>query len=276
MKPNFNAVKTVLIAAATSLSLFSCEKDNDSNDSNVSEAQSLSAASSTAESLYDDAFDVVLQDGETNNVAGRVSSCAVVTLNPADPNVFPKTMTIDFGSGCTSANGITRKGKIIATLTGRIRTTGTTITVSFENYYVNNYKVEGSFSISNNSGGGAGLNFSTQVSNGKITYPDGSTWYSYSGTHAVEQTAGMGTITFTDDNFSMTGGSTTASSAGNSLSVSTTAALVKQAGCKNIVSGIQSFTYNAVSGTLNYGDGTCDNLAVLQVGPTSQTITLPR
>lgn len=261
--------------------LFSCQKDsNSSSDPNQAEAVSLSTANSNSETLYDDAFNVVLQDGENNNVAGRESSdegittCATVTLNPADFTTFPKTMTIDFGSGCTSSDGVTRSGSITATMSGKIRTAGTTISVTFNNYYVNNYKIEGTYSITNN--GGTGLNFTTQVSNGKITYPGDTTYYMYSGTHTLAQTAGSSTATFTDDSFSITGSSTVSSSAGNNLNVNITTPLVKNAGCKNIVSGIEQFTYNNISGSLNFGDGTCDNLAVLTVGPSTQTITLPR
>jgi hypothetical protein len=208
-------------------------------------------------------------------VAGRGESCATVILDNADPNTFPKTMTVDFGAGCTSANGITRKGKLIVNLSGKIRTNGTVLTINFENYYVNGYKLEGTLSITNNSTGGA-LSFTTQTTNGKLTYPDGTTIFTHTGTHTLSQTAGAGTITFTDDDYTLTGTGTTSSSAGNTLSTSISTALVKKASCKNIVSGLQNFTFNNISGTLNYGDGSCDNLATLTIGQFNQTVTLPR
>lgn len=273
--------KIGLLSLATALVFVACKKDKSSSDSaEQNEALALSAASSNSESLYDDAFDLVLQDGESNNVAGReyysarVSSCAVVTLTPADLNTYPKTMSLDFGSGCTSSNGVTRKGKITATMSGRIRTAGTTISLSFENFYINGYKLEGTYTITNN--GGTGLNFTTQVTNGKVTYPDATTWYSYSGTHTLAQTAGSSTVTFADDNFSVTGNNTAASSAGKSLTVNIITPLVKNAGCLNISSGVEQFKYGVISGSLDFGNGTCDNQALLTVGPSSQTITLPR
>ncbi len=271
MKP-FHLAKIFTLAAVASLTIVSCNRDKD-DDSNAGDAIALSIASGTSSTIFDDAFDVVLQDGENNNV-GRGPSCATITISPADPAVYPKTMTIDFGTGCTSSNGVTRKGKLIATLSGRIRTTGSVVGVTFDNYYVNNYKVEGNFSITNNSTGN-GLNFTTQTTNGKVTYPNGTTWYNYAGTHTVVQTAGAGTITFTDDNFSVTGNSTT-TSGNNSLAVTISTPLVKNASCRNIVSGVQSFTYNNLSGTLNYGDGACDNQALLTIGAYTQMVTLPR
>jgi len=276
--------KSTLIAAAGFLILgaaifFSaCKKDSDSTSANTDQttATSLSSSGSTSESLYDDAFDVVTQEGENNNVSGKATSCATVTLSPADTTSFPKTMTIDFGAGCTSTNGVTRKGKIIAALSGRIRATGTSIAVTFDNYSVNGYLVEGTYSITNNSGNGNGLNITTQVTNGKVTYPDGTTWYTYSGTHNMAQTAGTGTITFADDVYSITGNYTTGSSAGKNLSVTIITPLIKNAACVNIVSGIEAFTYNNISGTLDFGDGTCDKQATLTVGVKTETVILPR
>jgi hypothetical protein len=276
MKQQLDSMKTFgSIALAALITLSACKKDNDNN-SDTDTTVTLASSGSASQSIYDDAFDVITTEGETSNVNGRVETCATVTLSPADTTTFPKTMTIDFGSGCTSANGITRKGKIIATLSGKIRKSGTTTSVSFSNYYVNNYHVEGTYSITTNSGNGNGINYTTAVSGGKITWPDGATWYNYSGTHTLAQTSGIGTATFTDDVYSWTGGFTTSSSAGKSLTVSITSPLIKSMSCKNIISGVQAFTYNVISGTINYGDGTCDNQATLTVGNKTQPITLPR
>lgn len=276
MKSKFSKTLSLSLTALTAaIVLFSCKKDKKEETADNTEAVQLSIAQNTSETLYDDVFDVVLQDGQSNNVAGKGESCATVTLNNTEPNTFPKVMTIDFGTGCISSNNVTRKGKLIATLSGKIRTAGTVISVAFENYYVNGYKLEGSFSITNNSGN-SGLGFTTQTTNGKLIYPDGTTWFTHSGTHTLTQTAGAGTVTFTDDDFSLTGNGTTASSAGNSLSTNITTALIKKATCTNIVSGVQAFTYNSISGSLNYGDGSCDNLATLTVGLYNQSVTLPR
>jgi hypothetical protein len=274
MKQHVLAMKAAAcITLAALIALPACKKDKSNGDDN-STAISLASAGSASQSVYDDAFDVVTSEGESSNVS-RVATCATVTLSPADTVTFPKTMTIDFGSGCTSSNGIVRKGKIVATLSGKIRQSGTTISVAFSNYYVNDYHVEGTYSITNNSGNGNGLNYTTATNGGKLTYPDG-TWYSYTGTHTLAQTGGIGTATVADDVYSWSGGFTTSSSAGNSLTGTITTALVKSMACKNIIAGEETFTYNGVSGTINYGDGSCDNQATLTIGRTTRTIILPR
>jgi hypothetical protein len=45
--------------------------------------------------------------------------------------------------------------------------------------------------------------------------------------------------------------------------------------CHNVSSGIISFVYDqVVNGTIDFGNGTCDNLATLTVGATQRTIIL--
>lgn len=275
MKQQLNSMKTFgSIALAALITLSACKKDT-KDDGDAATTITLASSGSISQSLYDDVFDVITTEGEDNNVSGRVQTCATVTLSPADTTTFPKTMTIDFGSGCISANGIVRKGKIIATLSSKIRKSGSTTSVTFSNYYVNNYHIEGTYSITTNSGNGNGLNYTTAVNSGKITYPDGA-FYNYTGTHTLAQTSGIGTVTLQDDVFSWTGGFTSSSSAGQSLTVNITSPLVKSMACKNIISGEQAFTYNSISGSINYGDGTCDSQATLKVGSKTQTIVLPR
>ncbi|MFT3825111.1 MAG: hypothetical protein QM731_14400 [Chitinophagaceae bacterium] len=273
-----NTMKVTGIATLLLCTFFACKKDETKTPTAEDQATTLELAASAGGSaaIYDDVFDVVMQEGENGSIAGaREEACATVTITPKDTVSFPKTMVVDFGAGCVSSNGITRKGKFTATISGKLHKTGTTVTVTFDGYYVNGYKVEGTYSITNNSTAN-GSSFTTSTTGGKITSPLGS-YYNYSGTHTLTQTAGAGTLSFEDDVFSLTGSSKSSTSAGKSLDVTITSPLVKKMSCKNIVSGVQSFTYlQFISGTLDYGDGTCDNKAVLKIGSSSTEITLPR
>ena len=247
------------------------KKENQVPDTNnQGTAITLTMASSISETLFDDVFNQVNVEAENNNISGRISTvtgtqgCATVTLSPADLATFPKTMTIDYGTGCT-IGAITRKGKFIATFTGRIRNAGTTVTISFDNYYVNDYKLEGSFSITNNTVNNA-LSFITQSTNGKLTYPGGLLYYTHSGQHTYSQVGGTGTATYLDDSWSVTGTGTTKSSAHESLTVTIKTPLIKNVACGAIVSGEEDFQYNNISGSLNFGSGSCDRQATLTIG----------
>ena len=88
------------------------------------------------------------------------------------PGEYPKTLTLDFGTGCTSADGIMRKGKLIYLFSGPLLLPGATASVSFNQYIVNGYGILGTYTITNNSSESLGISFTTQVTNGIITYPD--------------------------------------------------------------------------------------------------------
>src|ERR1043165_10104731 len=95
--------------------LASCQKDENEPDPEFETTFKLSENQAVSESINDDAtvifFDASVNSGfyRLNGTAqtSGVLSCATVTVTPQ--NSFPKTITIDFGNGCTSADGITRK-----------------------------------------------------------------------------------------------------------------------------------------------------------------------
>ena len=152
----------------------------------------------------------------------------------------------------------------IVNLSGRIKNPGSRLGVSFENYSVNDYKLEGSFSITNNTANDI-LSFTTQTTNGKLTYPAGLV-YTHTGSHTYTQIGGTSTPTFVDDSWSVTGSGSTTSSANENLTVTIKTPLVKSVACGSIVSGEQSFQYNNILGSLNFGEGACDRLATLKIG----------
>jgi hypothetical protein len=262
-----------LVGGALLLMISSCSKKaNDTIDTTKDQptAISLTMASSISQSAYDDVFNQISIEAENGNISGRlmgendVLGCTTVTISPADLNTFPKTMTIDYGAGCT-IGAITRKGKLTVTLSGRLRNTGTVASVSFENYSVNEYKLEGSFTITNNTANNV-LSFTTQTTAGKLTYPAGVAYYTHNGSHTYTQVSGSGTPTYADDNWSVSGSGTTTSSANESLTVTIKTPLIKSVACGSIISGIEDFKYNNIFGSLNFGEGTCDRQAMLIIG----------
>ncbi|HWJ28356.1 MAG TPA: hypothetical protein VNS32_17555 [Flavisolibacter sp.] len=283
MKTKMKLLGTCVLSVLTLTAiLFSCKKTEQkiNNATDIPSAVSLTASASVSQAAYDDVFGVVMQEGETHKISGRyvpgyrLQSCATVTLSPADTTTFPKTMTIDFGSGCVSPDGVTRKGKLIVSLSGMIRNIGSILSVAFENYYVNGFKVEGTYSIKNNTSNNV-LSFITQTVGGKVTYPDGTTYVTHTGTHTYTQTSGSATPSFADDSWSVTGSGNTANSKGDILTVIIKTALLKNVICQHITSGAEEFTYNNLKGTLDFGNGTCDDKATLTIGNYSTEITLP-
>jgi hypothetical protein len=182
---------------------------------------------------------------------------------------------MDFGSGCTGADGIFRSGKISYLFSGPLLWPGSTATVTFNQYIVNGYGLQGSYSITNNSSQASGIIFTTQVTNGMITYPD-ATNYHYAASRTYTMTAGSGTpYDISDDVYSITGNSSFSASTGAGITFNITTPLVKAVNCHNVSAGVVSFIYNqVVNGTIDFGNGTCDNQAILTIGTVQHTITL--
>lgn len=242
----------------------------------------LSGNQAVSDNLVEDAHDLLDEAAANANLMGARPgealqsmnnlSCATVTITPASG--FPKNIVIDFGAGCTSQNGVFRKGKINVTLSDSVRRPGSTAVMTFDNYFVNGFKKEGTITWTNTSTAVV-KSWSRQVVNGKITAPDGRYWL-HSGLKNVTQTAGASTpLNLLDDVFSITGNHTVTNAAGNTRTANVTEALQKKTACENIDKGkikIEGASHFAV---IDFGDGTCDRVATISIdGRAPRTILL--
>lgn len=259
-----------------------CQKEEDEPDPEFETTFILTENQAVSESISDDAT-VVFFEASINSGFYRVNgtaqttgtlSCATVTVNPQ--NSFPTTIVIDFGSGCTSQDGISRKGKINITLSDYVHNPGAVAVMTFENYYTAGYKVEGTITWTNTSTPN-GISWTRQIANGKVTQPLSGYYWTHEGTKNVTQTAGANTpLNLLDDVYSVTGDHTVTNPAGKTRTVTIVEALEKKTTCYNISKGkmkIQAQTHFAI---LDYGDGTCDNVATITIdGVAPITILLP-
>ncbi len=257
----------------------SCKKNNETISEEFENTFQISADQAVTNNLTQDAEDVFLEIAQDNNIAGNfapepvnnIIPCATVTITPLSG--FPKTIVIDFGASCTH-NGITRSGKINIVLTDSVRRPGSQATMTFTNYFVNLYKIEGTYTWTNTSTANT-RSWTRVTTGGKITAPDARFWM-HEGSRSVTQTAGVGTPTPIDDVFSVFPGTHTVTNSSNISRTSTILeALQKKVACSNIDKGkvkVQGPNHYA---TIDFGDGTCDNLALLSIdGRTPRTIVL--
>ena len=271
-----------LLSISSVFFLASCTKEETEPDPEFETTFNMSKDQAISESVSDDATVIFFEAAVTSGVyrvAGTAEtngmlSCANVTVTPQ--NSFPKTIVIDFGSGCTSADGIARSGKINITLSDYVHNPGTTAVMTFQNYSTAGYKVEGTITWTNTSTPN-GISWTRQVTGGKLTEPISGYYWMHEGTKTVTQTAGAGTpMNLLDDVYSVTGNHTVTNPAGKTRTVTITDALEKKTTCHNITKGkvkVQAQTHFAI---LDYGDGTCDNLATVTIdGVAPITITLP-
>jgi hypothetical protein len=262
-----------LTTTAAVLLLSSCKKNN--TDSVIDEYETtfeLSGDQAIADNLTEDANDVFneaamdkdLMGGRPVSPSGTMGilSCATVTVTPATG--FPKTLTVDFGTGCTSPNGIFRKGKITIVLSDSVRKYNSTAVMTFQDYFVNGFKKEGIITWTNTSLPGT-KSWQRKVENGKITSPTGNYWL-HSGIKNITQTAGVSTpLNLVDDVFSVTGNHTVTNAAGKTRTGTILEALQKKTACENIDKGKVKIEGPAHYAVINFGDGTCDRLATISI-----------
>jgi hypothetical protein len=229
-----------------------------------------------AEASYDDAQDISMIAADEEGVASasgrifpfvvlraRIGNCADITVSPND-STYPKTVTIDFGSGCIGLDGKFRKGAIILHFTGPIRRSGSVLTISFRDYYVGRAHLEGTKVISNLSANG-NIKFTVQVVAGKITYPNGR-GYRYDCLKYVAQTEGGQTNDTQDDVYRIEGRSSTKFNNGVTITLNTESPLIKKVICPWINNGELKIKINNRILFLDYSapnNGDCDNKALL-------------
>jgi hypothetical protein len=264
----------------------SCKKSDETLAEEFENTFELSGNQAIADNLTEDASDMFNQVADENNIAGGFTAggpvivnefipCATVTITSTNPpNAFPKRIVIDFGTACTY-NGNVRSGKINIVLSDSVRRAGSTAVMTFDNYIINGYKLEGTHTWTNTSVA-PGRSWTHRTENGKVTTVSNGGYWTHSGLRAVVQTAGVSTYTRVDDVFSITGNHTVTNSSNVSRDISVLDALIKRTDCANISGGklkVQGPNHFAV---IDFGNAaTCDNLATLSIdGRTPRTIVL--
>ena len=187
---------------------------------------------------------------------------------------YPRTMTIDYGTGLELANGRVLKGKIIVVLSDAPFVSGSTRTVTFENFCTDSVCISGSVIKTRTKDTQPKFSESSDLT---VTLASGRT------IHRVEENirtwiAGSDTeFNPADDVIEITGKVVVTDSNGNSYSKTITTPLLKTGQCKFITKGV--IEYKSSSGkfaTVDYGNGDCDNKATRITQDGTTVITLGR
>lgn len=273
-----------MITALAVVSFFSCNKD-----SGLPDQTSLDLADDDAVSdvIYEDVFNTAdnasiildkFQTGKSLEAKSETAvsdSCPSVTITHSSDAVWPKIITIDYGTGCSGFNDNVRKGKIIIEVTGPRLTIGSKRTITFVDYYFNDIKVEGT-KVLENSGYNSNQNLlvSVTLTGGKLTLPDGKT-IERSMAHQREWTAGLLTRNIWDDECLVTGTATGKNINDVVYTNTIITALQWKRACKFLVSGvIKMERAGKETIELNYGTGDCDAKATVTIGGETKEILL--
>jgi len=281
MKTLKNNLKyTLLLAAAFSLVLNSCNKKDDIDNDTASAKNE-----STAEKTFNEVNDIADQAAKNGNLSGfkiegsdgiLASDCAIITIDTSSSvsAANPDTVIIDFGTGCVGNDGKNRTGKIIVSATGRYRDVGTIITITPVNYTVNGNAVSGFRRVTN-----AGPNASNQPTfqievNGTIVLANGGGTINWTANRTRTWLEGFNTPgIFNDDVFSVTGGSNGTKVSGATWTSVINTPLVHKRICRQIVSGTMTVTpSDKPVRSIDFGNGDCDNQVSVTINGNTYTI----
>lgn len=272
-----------LIVVMIIISLFSCQKDTSQLDS---ESLNMADDDAVSEAVFEDIFSTAdnasiivegLAKGEDSKSGTEVvaDSCPTITVTRPGPALWPKTITVDYGTGCTGLNENIRKGKIVIEVTAPRLETGAKRTVTFVDYYFNDIKVEGTKVLET-----VGFNsnqhliVSIKLTGGKLTLPDGKT-IEREVNHQREWIAGLLTRNIWDDECLVSGTATGTGINGIEYTNSIMTALHWTRACRFIVSGVIKIERGKAEPVmLDFGTGDCDARAIVTRGDESKEIIL--
>lgn len=263
----------------------SCKKKKDetpppSNNTNTTTDSETQAASDNAlaEYVFSDAVNIV-DDGARREKGiskhfpsgySQYGPCMSVTV---DTLASPRTLLLDFGTtNCLCADGRWRRGKIACSFTGLYGNSLTVTTISFLNYYVNDYSVSGTITLTNDS---TNIIRTIKVQNGKMVSPSSQqiqwscdqtfTWINGSGTPLIR----------TDDQYEITGSASGVTINGTSFTALITSPVLLDLSCMYITKGTIDITPSGKpTRTLDFGTGACDNKATVTILGYTFDITL--
>jgi hypothetical protein len=211
----------------------------------------------SAEAMMDDQLKSGTTFREQLRERYRLGNMPDVAIDWTDGD-FPRTVTLDYGEGTELTNGRIFSGIMEIVVSAPMNTEGAVRTVTFTDFGVDSLMINGTIEktvISVSEGREVQI-----VRDLVVTLPDGTEVESFSEiTRTWDQ--GMGTPFYHgDDVMEINGYGLCSDSDGNEYRREITRTLQKQGGCRFIVSGEVDYSADGqVFGTVDYGDGTCDN-----------------
>jgi hypothetical protein len=276
-----NIIRMFFIYISMIVLLSACEEEQRTNpDQQIAEDNALATV------LFDDIFSEVedaMEFMENNLKASKRKSTSAITCKTIiiekedDPEHWPRKVIIDYGEGCKGPDDRLRSGRIIIEVYGEYSDEDYYRRVSFENYFINDYQIDGFKEINNEGRNQEGnLYFSVILREGLIRTPEGhEITREYS--RIREWVSGEQTVTNRwDDEYLITGTATGINRKEILYTHSITSPLHVSRRCKWIMSGIVEVE---VDGrpliTIDYGEpGLCDRFARVEKGDETRMITL--
>ncbi len=280
------AIKSLFLYIVLTFFIVGCSNDEveesaNSDGQEIEDIEILAEIQSMTEVL-DDMSEVIAtemdQSKQFNDTGSKAlpdgpyfSSCASRTIVLEGGNI---NISLDFGSGCEGPHGNSLAG-IIRIDVQLLSADEQLVTHSFENFSINGRAIAGSM-------------IRNRIRSNEDGYPEVQTskdltiqWNENTAFNRVCQTTrvwveGNDTRSWGDDVFLTTGKWNVLKNGVLQRSVTISKQLRREMSCRFLVSGTLDIEGSVASYSLDFGDGTCDDVAVVRIGEREQEIKLGR
>lgn len=248
--------------------LVSCNNDETTPDFSADDIEDANL-DAMEDSYFDDGDDMVTEaftSTDADLTGGKVNSderlvCAALTRSGSKGD---GSLRVDFGSGCTDPRGNVRTGAIVVTHDGSWNEAGSQWTITFDDYTINGIKIEGTRTVKVISVTDDLTTYEVRLTGGKITWPDGRVAtreverrreHERNENNILDRLIIYGTAQGTFRN-------------GRGYSIEILERLIYRRACAAEgviipVSGVKLIKHGERELTVDYGDGTCDNVVIL-------------
>lgn len=259
----------IWVAGTAMIMLGACSKESNQSELSSAAVQTINEVASTemSEEEIFSSINTVTAAFQTNKLKSTSLStdCAKITIKPIIGG-YPKTITIDYGTGCTGTRGITRSGVISFSISDSLRTPGAKINANFLGFSVNGFSVNGTMSFENTSKTSVPAFY--QETNLVMTTAQGVTITKIK-TANRQWIAGSSTPEdVSDDIFQITASANISSSSAGSYNYQVIEPIVIAASCDMFREGVVEITTPKASEpiTVDFGDGQCDLKVLVSEG----------
>ena len=268
------------------LGLYSCQDVNDSTTTSeeaVLKSAVVAETDITAQSAYDEVTYEAEYFAEAEHLLRKLAHFRhgkglldgrhvdhyegdnpVVSIDTADTG-YPIVITIDYGDSTILHNGTVISGTVIIEISADRNTDGATRTISYVDCMVDSVEFSGTstkvLTISSDS-------TRSTTSNSQIMFAFGDTLQlDYTGNRTRAWLSGADTeMDHSDDMIEITGMVTIDASTGDTWTKEIVEPLIRLGDCRYYVQGIVQYKLNdEIQSEINYGDGECDNVAIMTV-----------
>lgn len=272
MNLSLSLKRFVFFLAVAGLAFQGCKQDPANSVLNDDDNGGYASDASRIELLTDDAISLADQAGIFFNPTYIASAGATVA---EDTFLSPRIVNITFGESvpCVCLDGRKRTGTISISYNGEYTDTGSVKTITFDNYIVDGYQLSGSIKVSRVDTTVTG-DWYYRVSVEDSILTTNNQYIVWRGTLVRKIIAGANTGTRTDDFFSISGNATLTRPNSHAFTFNINTPIQLSTDYNFAEAGV--ITVQGASGVrvLNYGNGTMDNQASVNIGVNSYPIAL--